>query len=158
LHSQGVRRGLEKQDFTPDSAKAPARAVTARQLAPISSVARLHWRPRMDEHQPILPPPPPLRVALWALLNVLWFRLAYDLGRRGKRAVKAARQRWLGLAAVIPMPTVDHGPASIALLAREGRLTSLVGRLAQDRLARATFAPRVRTERPTKVERRRTPR
>ena len=110
----------------------------------------------MDEHQPILPPPLPLRVALWAMLNVLWFRLVRDVGRRAQRAVLAARHRWLGLAGegVAPVPAVDHGAASIALLAREGRLTSLVGRLAEDRMARATV--RVRTDRPTKVEVRRT--
>ena len=52
------------------------------------------------------------------------------------------------------MDAVPHAAGSIALLAREGRLTSLVGRLAQDRMARATV--RVRTDRPTKVEGRRT--
>jgi hypothetical protein len=106
----------------------------------------------MDEHQTILPPPPSLRLALWSLLNVLWFRLAYDLGRRAQQAVLAARQRWLGPDDADALPARDHGPASVALLAREGRLTSLVGRLAEDRMARATFARRLGTERPTKVE------
>jgi hypothetical protein len=106
----------------------------------------------MDEHQPILPPPPSLRLALWSMLNVLWFRLAYDLGRRAQRSLQAARQRWLGLDAADPLPAGTHGPASITLLAREGRLTSLVGRLAEDRLARPTFPRRRGTERPTKVE------
>jgi hypothetical protein len=106
---------------------------------------------RMGERLTILPPPPSLRLALWAALNASWFHLVDRVGRWSRRAVQAARH--------VPVLFCPEEPAgSIAALARAGRLSSLMGRLARDRLARTTPFPRLfcpGDDRPTRVEGRR---
>jgi hypothetical protein len=117
-------------------------------------VACLHCPPRMNEREPILPPPPSTRLALWAVLNALWFRVVDTVVRRLGGAVRVARR---GVALLGPEEGADR-LGSITVLAREGRLSSLLGRLAMERSA--SSAPRPRRpapgdDRPTAVEVRR---
>lgn len=46
----------------------------------------------MGDRQPILPPRPPVRLALWAAANAQWFRLAGVLSRLFAAAVRAGRR------------------------------------------------------------------
>lgn len=95
-------------------------------LHPTALVACLHRHRRMREA--ILPPPPSTRLAVWATLNVLWFRVVNSLVHRIGAAVRAAR-----------LPPPPRPAASI-----EPRLRSVV-----------RLPPAPRFERPTAVEVRR---
>jgi hypothetical protein len=82
--------------------------------------------------EPILPPPPPLRVAVRAALHALWFRAAAALHARVATAVRAVRRPLARLASVErPCPLPRAGlEAPLALLAREERATVVHGRRA----------------------------
>lgn len=110
--------------------------------------------------EPILPPPPSTRIAAWALLNVLWFRVVSVLVRRAGAAVRAACR---GDELLGPGDEAAR-PGSLTALAHERQLASLLGRHAHNRAACATApmswatAPAhrpSREERPTAVEVRR---
>ena len=170
---QHVQRGVEGPYFR--ARRIPCGAPCRSRTAPRAhrAVAPLHCAPRMDEdeHSPIPPPPPSPRVALWAMLNALWFRHIHlcwcryrgavravprsILSTMGLRPAESGPARYPGLLGPAPRPT-----GSITRLAREGRLSSLMGRLARGRTQRATerMCPRVqRDDRPTAVDVRRAP-
>jgi hypothetical protein len=98
----------------------------------------------MEDRATILPPPPPLRIAVWAVVNVIWFRLA--------GVVLRALQRTRRLTEVFEPET------SPRVLAGGGRLSSLIDRLARGeraeraRLPSVTLRDPVRSERPTTVD------
>jgi hypothetical protein len=69
-------------------------------------VACLHRRGGMRE--PILPPPLPLRVAVWAMLNVVWFRVVGALQRAGS----ALREE--GLRSLAGRPTPEPARRALA--------------------------------------------
>jgi hypothetical protein len=96
----------------------------------------------MEDRAPILPPPPPLRIVVWAVLNAMWFRVA--------GVVLGALHRARRLSEVLELET------SPRVFARDGRLSSLIARLACcERRASDTLRDPVRAERPTAVDVRR---
>jgi hypothetical protein len=113
----------------------------------------LALRRGMDEHPPILPPPPSTRLALWASLNALWFRVVDVLARWSRRAVQVARHASVALGLAEPTPAGGLPGASapsMGTLARQGRFSTLFGRLCH-----AHQPPGPGDDRPTKVEGRR---
>ena len=113
----------------------------------------------MDERLPILPPPPPARVALWALLNALWFRMVRGVGRRWRGTARivqrtpppaSARRTFAWHGSVLPH--LDR----VGALAPEGRASARLGRRTVHGLWSASSRPHgVNDERATMVEGRR---
>ena len=100
----------------------------------------------MEDRDAMLPPPPSTRIAIWAAVNVIWFRIA--------GAVLRTLQRTRRLAEVFEPET------SPRVFAREGRLSSMIARLARaerSRLPSMTLRDPVRSERTTTVDARRDP-
>ncbi len=98
----------------------------------------------MDERPLILPPPPPARIAVWARVNALWFRLVGGLLRGVHGVVRRAR-RLTEASEPVTSPQV-FGP--------EGRISSLLARFARAERGRlsATLRDPERAEQPTLVD------
>jgi len=95
----------------------------------------------MEERAPILPPPPPLRIAVWAVLNTMWFGVVGTVLR--------ALHRTRRLAEVFEPETAPRA------FAGGGRLSSLFARLACAARPSATLRDPIRSERATLVDVRR---
>ncbi|APR75666.1 Hypothetical protein A7982_01012 [Minicystis rosea] len=98
------------------------------------------------DHETLLPPPPPTRIALWAVANVMAFRVV-DVAKRLLRA--AARHANRMFAAPEP-------PRLLGTLASEGHHSLVLERMIQAEDHRREMEACATADRPTAVEVRRT--
>jgi hypothetical protein len=79
----------------------------------------------MDERALILPPPPSPRLALWAVVNASFHRVAGAVRRALEGVAEAARRA----ARIFDLGVDTRLSSTSLLLAREGRVSALAARL-----------------------------